>query len=119
MLISTIYVAGLFVSLPAQAEIQTRNAYCKYYPNGSNIARVSMPCKISSDVEVLDVTIDWQDGGREIFKNYTGAAFIYRDSRGGEVVKRLGLYDPDGGFEAVSDRAYKMECGIIYIWWRK
>jgi hypothetical protein len=109
----------LSASLPAQASTDTRNAYCKYYANGSTLARASMPCKISSEVEVLDVTIDWQDGGREVFKNYTNSSFIYTDTRGGQVYKRLGLYDPDGGgFERVSDRAYKMENGTIYIWWR-
>jgi hypothetical protein len=111
-------IAALGISLPAQASTDTRNAYCKYFSNGSTITRAAMPCKISSEVEVLDVTIDWQDGGREVFKNYTNSSFIYTDTRGGEVYKRLGLYDPSGRIEAESDRAYKMENGTIYIWWR-
>ena len=104
-------------ALPANAD--SRNAFCKYFANDSTRAQAAMPCTVSSDVEVFDAEIVWQDGVRQSFKNYNGVGFTYRDNSGGQVFKQLGLYDPSGKFEEVSDRAYKMENGTVYIWWRK
>jgi hypothetical protein len=110
-------IAALGVSLPAQAE--TRNAFCKYFPNGATVAQAAMPCTVSSEVEVLDATIVWQDGVRQSFRNYGGGSFVYLDNLGGQVFKQLGLYDPSGRIDVESDRAYKMENGTVYIWWRR
>lgn len=112
-------IASLAVISPVQASIQTREAFCMYFVNGSVTPQAAMPCKISSELEVFDAEIVWQDGVRQSFKNYDGVAFTYRDDRGGKVYKKLGLYDPSERFETVSDRAYQMENGMIYIWWRR
>jgi hypothetical protein len=112
-------IATLGVVSPVHADIQTRNAFCMYFVNGSSTPQAAMPCKVSSDVEVFDAEIVWQDGVRQSFKNYDGVPFTYRDDRGGKVIKKLGLYEPSGKFETESDRAYKMESGIVYIWWRR
>jgi hypothetical protein len=112
-------IAALGVVSPVHADIQTRNAFCMYFVNGSAKPQAAMPCKVSSDVEVFDAEIVWQDGVRQSFKNYDGVPFTYRDDRGGRVFKKLGLYEPSGKFETVSDRAYEMESGIVYIWWRR
>lgn len=112
-------IASLAVVLPAHAGTQTRNAFCMYFVNGSVTAKAAMPCTVSSNLEVFDAEIVWKDGVRQSFKNYDGVAFTYRDDRGGKVYKKLGLYDPSERFETVSDRAYQMENGTIYIWWRR
>jgi hypothetical protein len=117
-LISTIAaLSGL--TAPVHADVQTRNAFCMYFANGSAQPDYAMPCTVSSEVEVFDAEILWQDGVRQSFRNYDGVAFTYRDDRGGRVFKKLGLYEPSGKFETVSDRAYQMENGMVYIWWRK
>ena len=112
-------IAALGVVSPVQADILTRNAFCMYFVNGSAKPQAAMPCKVSSDVEVFDAEIVWQDGVRQSFKNYDGVPFTYRDDRGGKVIKKLGLYEPSGTFETESDRAYQMENGTVYIWWRR
>ena len=111
-------IAALGVVSPVHADILTRNAFCMYFTNGSDKPQAAMPCKVSSDVEVFDAEIVWQDGVRQSFKNYDGVSFTYRDDRGGRVFKKLGLYEPSGRFETESDRAYQMENGTVYIWWR-
>jgi hypothetical protein len=112
-------IASLAVISPVQASIQTREAFCMYFVNGSVTPQAAMPCKVASKLEVFDAEIVWQDGVRQSFRNYDGVAFTYRDDRGGKVYKKLGLYDPSERFETVSDRAYQMENGMIYIWWRR
>jgi len=112
-------IAALGVVSPVHASILTRNAFCMYFVNGSAKPQAAMPCKVSSDVEVFDAEIVWQDGVRQSFKNYDGVPFTYRDDRGGKVIKKLGLYEPSGTFETESDRAYEMESGTVYIWWRR
>lgn len=112
-------ITALGVVSPVQADILTRNAFCMYFVNGSAKPQAAMPCKVSSDVEVFDAEIVWQDGVRQSFKNYDGVPFTYRDDRGGKVIKKLGLYEPSGTFETESDRAYQMENGTVYIWWRR
>lgn len=112
-------IATLGVVSPVHADILTRNAFCMYFVNGSAKPQAAMPCKVSSDVEVFDAEIVWQDGVRQSFKNYDGVPFTYRDDRGGKVIKKLGLYEPSGTFETESDRAYQMENGTVYIWWRR
>ena len=69
-------IALLGNALPAKAD--SRNAFCKYFTNGSTSAQAAMPCTVSSEIEVFDAEIVWQDGVRQSFKNYNGVGFTYR-----------------------------------------
>ncbi|ELS32941.1 MULTISPECIES: hypothetical protein [Pseudanabaena] len=101
-------IATLGSSFSAQAD--SRKAYCQYFPNSSQTAKVSMPCIFS--MRQGAITVKWEDGVSDSFKPIPERPFVYTDERGGLVYQQWGEKDMNG----IRARILKMENGAIYIW---
>ena len=97
------------LSTPFAAQADSRKAYCRYFPDDSKTATVSMPCVFS--MSQGNVGITWEDGASDYFLQRRDVPTDYTDERGGYVYQRRRI---DSNGQTV--RMFKMENGSIHIW---